>query len=387
MKITRLLYGEYFGDDREWIVSEIQFSDVNLIVGKNSTGKSRLLNVIVGLASLIDGQQKILFDSARYDISFEHGHESFNYRLDIDAGCIISETLSCDGDLLFARDFNGEGEILHIKAEQMLDFSVPDSVLVLTAKRDRIQHPYIEHFHRWASRVRFYQFGTSLGREQLAQVPEVVAMLNGESSVDHSRLMDVYSKGFANWGEDYDDAILMDLERLGYPCENVGIDQIDIRGSKGFQLAALFVHEAGLKTPTYQTVMSQGMFRALGMVIHLNYASFLDESRTVIIDDIGEGLDFERACSFVKLLTERCQKHGFQLFMSTNDKFVMNQVDLDHWCILNREGSVVSATTKRSDPDLFEEFEFMGLNNFDLFSSGIFKDHMERDFEEASRIR
>ncbi|WP_313422503.1 AAA family ATPase [Stenotrophomonas rhizophila] len=372
MIITRLQYEEYSGEEQEWRLATVDFSEINLIVGKNSTGKSRVLGVISGLARLVDGQQKILYDNCAYEVGFSRDQDVFEYLLKIKKGVVIDERLRLNGKELFSRDEQGEGRIWNEKTQEFLEFSIPNDILVLSAKRDRLQHSYIENFHTWAGRVRFYPFGTSLGREQLAQVPEVIALLNGESAMDHSRLFDVYSRGFALWEEDYDKAILKDLELLGYPCTDVGVDQINIKGMKGFQLAAIYVHEVNLKSPTFQTVMSQGMFRALGMVIHLNYACFLGESRTVVIDDIGEGLDFERACLFVNLLIDRCQEHQFQLFMSTNDRFVMNEVDLDHWCILHREGSLVQATTKRNSPELFREFEFLGLNNFDLFSAGIF---------------
>lgn len=372
MKISRLQYAEYVGEQQEWVLNGIEFSPVNLVVGKNSTGKSRVLSVLAGLGRLIDGQQKIIYDSGHYQVEFESNNGKFEYSLRIDRGIVSSESLFQDGRELFSRNQLGEGSILNERAGGFLEFSIPPNLLVLSAKRDRLQHSFIELFHTWAASIRFYPFGTSLGREQLAHMPDLLALVdNDAASIDQNRLIDVYTRGYGTWGDDYDQAILRDLERLGYPCTDVGVDMLDLKGTKGLQLAALFVQESDLTSTTFQTVMSQGMFRALGMVIHLNYACFFGEYRTVIIDDIGEGLDFERACRFVDLLIERCLGHGFQLFMSTNDRFVMNEVNLDHWCVLSRESSVVTATTKRSNPELFEEMEFLGLNNFDLFSNGI----------------
>lgn len=378
MKIKSLQYEEYVGDLQEWRLARIDFSEINLVVGKNSTGKSRLMSVISGLGRLIDGQQKVIYDDCHYVVCFEGKGGSFKYCLDIARGVVTGETLVGDGQTLFSRDGNGEGVILNEQAGGFLGFSIPNNVLVLSAKRDRLQHSYIESFHEWAAGVRFYPFGTSLGREQLAHMPDLLAIMDSDSAmetaIDHSRLIDIYTRGYSAWGHEYDLAILRDLERLGYPCVDVGVDQVPIKGTKGLQLAALFVQELDLSGRTFQTVMSQGMFRAIGMVIHLNYACLLGERRTVVIDDIGEGLDYERACRFVDLLIERSTEHDFQLFMSTNDRFVMNAVALDHWCILHRKGSLVSSKTRRNSPDLFEEFEFLGLSNFDLFSGGILED-------------
>lgn len=378
MKIKSLQYEEYVGDMQEWRLAKIDFSEINLVVGRNSTGKSRLLNVINGLARLIEGQQKVIYDNGNYIVGFDGEHGSFEYRLSIARGLVTEEALIRDGRELFSRGTNGEGVILNEQADKFLGFSIPSNTLVLSAKRDRLQHSYIEIFHEWAASVRFYPFGTSLGREQLAHLPELQAIMDSdaamETAIDHSRLIELYTRGYSACGPAYDVAILRDLERLGYPCSDVGVDQLLIKGTKGLQFAALYVQEVDLNGRTFQTVMSQGMFRAISMVIHLNHACLLGERRTVVIDDIGEGLDFERACRFVDLLIERSIEHDFQLFMSTNDRFVMNEVDLDHWCILHRQGSVVTSTTKRNNPELFEEFEFLGLSNFDLFSGGVLGD-------------
>lgn len=379
MKITSLQYEEYVGEQQEWKLERVDFSAINLIVGRNSTGKSRLLNVIAGLGKLIDGQQKIIYDDGKYVAKFEDGADTFEYNLSIRRGAVVAEQLSQNGRELFKRDSIGGGRIFNQQVNKYLEFSIPVNVLVLSAKRDRLQHPFIEHFHAWAAGIRFYPFGTSLGREHLAHMPDLLALVDNETAtVDQNRLLDVYTRGFGMWGEEYDEAILRDLDRLGYPCVDVGVDKLDLKATKGLQLAALYVQECDLAAVTFQTVMSQGMFRALGMVIHLNYACMLGEHRMVVIDDIGEGLDFERACSFVALLIERCEEYGFQLFMSTNDRFVMNEVTLDHWCVLHRSGNVVKSTTKRNSPELFDEIEFLGLNNFDLFSNDVFTDEEAR---------
>lgn len=372
MRIVSLRYQEYVGAPQEWILEPVSFGKTNLIVGKNSTGKSRLLSVIVGLGRLIDSQQKVLFDEGAYVLEFEKEGRIYTYELELDKKKVVSEQLSIGDSVMFSRDKAGAGKIFFEKAEREDVFSIPEDLLVLSAKRDRIQHPYIEFFHEWAARIRFYAFGTSLGREFLTSFPDLVSALNGESAVDHNRLFDVYSRGFKKWKKPFDRAILRDLARLGYACDDVGIDQITINAGKPLQLAAIFVKEKELKGKTFQTNMSQGMFRALGMVIHLNFATFAKESRTVLIDDVGEGLDFERASAFVSLLIERCEKLDFQLFMTTNDRFVMNGVPIDSWCILQRDGSRVTGTTIRSAPKLFEEFKYVGLNNFDFFSTGYF---------------
>lgn len=53
----------------------------------------------------------------------------------------------------------------------------------------------------------------------------------------------------------------------------------------------------------------------------------------------------------------------------------MDVVDLKYWNILQRKGDKVTAINIYNSPELFEDFEFTGLNNFDLFSSDFIARH------------
>ena len=83
-----------------------------------------------------------------------------------------------------------------------------------------------------------------------------------------------------------------------------------------------------------------------------------------MIDDIGEGLDFERSCCLINVLREKAIKSAMQLILSTNDRFVMNQVPLEEWSVLQRDGSHVKVRNFENSRDIFEEFKFTGLSNF-----------------------
>jgi hypothetical protein len=48
-----------------------------------------------------------------------------------------------------------------------------------------------------------------------------------------------------------------------------------------------------------------GVFRALATLIHLTYGCMSKNTSFVMIDDIGEGLDFERSSALIKVLIER----------------------------------------------------------------------------------
>ena len=65
-----------------------------------------------------------------------------------------------------------------------------------------------------------------------------------------------------------------------------------------------------------------GMFRALSIIVQVNYSVLADTPSCILIDDIGEGLDFERSCDLIDVLISKAKNSSVQLLMATNDRFV-----------------------------------------------------------------
>jgi hypothetical protein len=110
--------------------------------------------------------------------------------------------------------------------------------------------------------------------------------------------------------------------------------------------------------------MSQGMFRAFSILIQVNYSQMSKKATCILIDDIGEGLDFERSCLLIDVLRKKADEPKIQLIMSTNDRFVMNNVPLEEWSVLLRHGGRVQVRNYNNSKDVFDEFKFTGLSNF-----------------------
>ena len=96
-----------------------------------------------------------------------------------------------------------------------------------------------------------------------------------------------------------------------------------------------------------------------------------------MIDDIGEGLDFERSWRLIDLLRRKAEDTSIQLVLLTNDRFVMNHVPLDEWSVLQRQGGHVRVRNCENSRDVFEEFKFTGLSNFSF---------LEMDFVSGSPV-
>ena len=73
--------------------------------------------------------------------------------------------------------------------------------------------------------------------------------------------------------------------------------------------------------------------------------------------------------------------------MSTNDSFIMNAVDIENWAVIMREGNKISLYNYENSREIFEEFKFTGLNNFDFYASEFFRsgfqDEENEDQEDA----
>ncbi len=155
-----------------------------------------------------------------------------------------------------------------------------------------------------------------------------------------------------------------DLERIGtFAAENILV----LRGGLPAPVLALGVWERGVSGVVEQTEMSQGMFRALSILIQVNYSQRARRAHCILIDDIGEGLDFERSTRLIGILRRKSQESFFQLIMTTNDQFVMNNVPLEEWSVLQRQGNHVRVRNYENSRKAFEDFKFIGLSNFSFF--------------------
>lgn len=377
IRLDAISFIENLGEDTEWSFDEITLGDINLLVGKNSSGKTRVLNVIAGLAKLLRGDLPKLFPSGNFNLQFSADAHKYKYELIISNNQVQYEKLSKDEKTLLDRAEKGIGRIWAEGIQQEIDFEAPQDQLAAKVRRDKIQHPFLEDLHSWASLSRHFQFGSPCGKDVLESANDfLMGKVQDASQVsESSHVVKLYVSAFSEFGDAFDQSILCDLVMLGYDCTEVGTEGVDHAVIPvHLPLLWLFVKERDLKSKTTQVNMSQGMFRALSLVIHLNYCIFKGIPRTMLIDDIGEGLDFSRAQAFISLLIERANANKLQIIMTTNDRFIMNGVPLCYWGIVQRNANKVHVLNERNSKDVFDDFSSLGLNNFEFFSTNFFEE-------------
>jgi energy-coupling factor transporter ATP-binding protein EcfA2 len=390
---------QFENEPLEWRLEGLTLAQINLVVGRNACGKSKALGAIRDLAGLVSGARKP--QKRKGNVSFaaqlQNGSAdgSIAYELKIIDRRVVKENLRVGGTSRITRGAGGVGKIYFDKLSQDLDFQSPEDELACVNRRDSIQHPYIDALHEWGHASFHYSFNSlDLGKHHIiaiavAEVSDGQQPTQDELDQGYSSnwpVQFVYKAGTDKFGERFKTSLLDDMRKLDYLISDVAIQEYDnvpkkIREKQEGDFICLNVGEEGLSRAITQFEMSDGMFRALSILIHVTYAALSGKPSCVIIDDIGEGLDYERSCILIKLLIEKAQQTGIQLVMATNDRFVMNNVPLEYWTILSRERTAGSTRVKvynyRTHKAVFDEFAYTGLNNFDFFATRFFEENLD----------
>jgi energy-coupling factor transporter ATP-binding protein EcfA2 len=379
MKINKLDFSQYLNQPHEWKTKDLSFGKINLIVGKNATGKSRTLNVINSLAKILTNP-KLNIRDGNWEVEFSDGTDLLKYELQLRENIVSHEKLTIGDDVRLVRESSGEGEIYYSDKEEKLRFKIAENKVAALFKRDEFQHGFLDALYNWGTNTLHYQFGSSLGRDKITIFDEDT----DEGNIDLKKTdntVGILRSGLSIFGDEYKQTIIEDMALIGYEIEDIGFSTpsgmtIHIEGPIPVSLPSMpmgvDVKEKDLDASTGQTEISQGMFRALSIIIQLNYGLLEDYPKCILIDDIGEGLDYERSSSLISLLIEKAQNSSIQLIMATNDRFVMNKIPIEYWIILQREGSKCTSFNYRNSKEVFDKFELTGLNNFDLLSSNYF---------------
>lgn len=370
MRLTSLSYAQFLDDPREWKLDGLTLRDLNLIVGKNASGKTRTVNVLWTLARLLSGVMKPALGSADYLVRFDHDGATLEYVLKVKDGRVTEERFEVGGERKLTRGDGGAGQIWANKLGQFLEFQAPQNEIATVVRRDELQHDFLEPLHAWAHVVLYYAFGTPLGRDRLG------LFVSGPQDQpldvrDPSTVVGIFHRALKAHGEAFKNGVRRDMKSIGYDLEDIGLcapSTVAVSGGPPGQLLGLFVREASLGTVTEQLEMSQGMFRALSLIININFAALELNPSCILIDDIGEGLDFSRSCALIDLLQAKAG-NKIQLIMTSNDRFVMNRVPLQAWTVLTRSGSTCRINNYDNSKQTFDDFSFTGLNNFDFFAS------------------
>lgn len=349
MQLTHFFYKE-----STWELTQaIPLKTVNLLVGKNAVGKSKVIDAIFRMANIIL-QQDIPFISTFYcstTLAFKDEKETIEYHFTYRLGTIKEEKLTINGEDLLTR--NGKETLL-----EGIPINPPIDKLTLHVRRDTIQYPYFEKIITWAENV----YGQRFNEIEADRGSKTNSYLSPIHKDDLFTMVKALSPESTQ-------RIIEQAQKLDYPLESIKT----LNSVKTLKI--VLFREKGIGENLTIATLSKGMCRAISLLIQMEYLSTQNKPSLWLIDDLGEGLDYDRTVKLGRLLFEFCQERGIQLLASSNDTFLMDIVDLQYWNILERHGEKVTPINTTNHPDLFEDFKFTGLSNFDFFSSDYISRH------------
>jgi len=343
----------------DWEINNLVLGDVNLIVGENATGKSKTLSAISDLGRFIL-KRDFSFDKKNYIWSAKFLTAEkliLQYEINIINKKVDKEILIIGEHVLIKREGN-KAIISSLSSYSSIEISPPPEELVINIRRDIEEYPEFEYLINWSDLSKDYNF----------------------CSYSYMQNHTLFTGLFETLNQDQRSQVISF-------CKKIGFDVLKIKPSKN-NILPYFKHlelrEQGVKRDMSFSALSQGMSRAISLIIFFEFQieSLNNKTPTLIIDDLGEGLDYQKAINLGKYVFERCKEADIQLIAATNDNFLMDVIDLEYWNILTREGSKVSTINKTSHPKIFEDFMFTGLSNFDLITS----DYLSRKLKEYDSV-
>lgn len=334
-----------------WKVDNISFGKFNFIVGKNATGKSRLLALLNDLVRMFGkndgGVNSIDYKAIDFDDNFQSfWHFTFidkdsnvyDYQLQISFEEIIEEKLIYNKSLVLNRDKN-KASIFSYRLNEFIDIAPPKKKLTSEVRRDEIDFPFFEKIIQWAEKSEFIGF-----------------------AYDHENLDNKFDKHLGNLFKKLTkkeiDSITDSMIILGYNIEKISKDRYE----------NVYIKERNNSSLISDDEFSQGMHRTMSLLAHIEYL-LKQEVSLILIDDLCEGLDYERATKLGKLLVEKLENSNIQFIATSNDSFLMDVIPIKYWNILQRDGNTVRALNYQNSKEQFDKFRLTGLSNFDLFSS------------------
>lgn len=349
---------EFSYDDGNWKLENLHLKDVNLLVGRNSTGKSRTLTMINWLSSFIKGNANMKMGISWYAKFINNKKQiiEFEFKTNEENEVIEYELIKVDDEIVLSRNFSQKEKIsiAKVKSEVTGEFEEvypPNDKLVLHTRRDVRAYPYSEELVSWAEISLGFVFGRynpQMTSQDELHPPGLITIEQSPSTLGE---LDKSDK----------ELILYELNEIGYNFSKIYYEKRPV--------PTIYLVEKGVNIELSHFQLSQGLMRSLSILIYFQYLNFDEKPATILIDDLCEGLDYERAIKLGKLIFEKCKNSNIQLIATTNDNFIMDVVDIEHWNVLTREGSTVTAMNYDTHRELFDDFRLTGLSNFDFFSS------------------
>lgn len=343
-----------------WELTEMSaLKQTNLLVGKNASGKTRTVRALQNVTGFLC-MKSVVFGvkSFKTKLAFTNPDDSnwsLTYLFEVQNGEVMSEQLTNNEKTLIKRDatktlFYGE------------TINPPQEKLVTQVRRDRDAYPEVEILMAWAEGV---------VAVSCSDINPFTILMGPAGYINPLLFSDLVNK----LNKEDKKAVIENAKKLGYDIS----DLTPIKANSEMKLVA--VKERYIQNGLLDFQLSSGMLRVLYILCFLEYIKHTEKHSMLLIDDLGEGLDYSRATHLGKKVFDVCEKEKVQLIASSNDSFLMDVVDISKWQIVRRKNSKLTVLNQTNTPELFKRFRMTGLSNFDLFSSDFIDNFLSHSAE------
>lgn len=332
----------------EWSLEGLDLTESNLIVGKNSSGKSKFLLALESVMAVLSQKRAVSsLDDFDAEILLQDTNDFISYNVSYARGKVVGEYLLLNGNPVISRD----SLMASINGDKAYP---PADKLLMHVRRDVLKNPEIEKVIKWAEE-------------------SVIKSFIGNDIYFHNEYHDYLS----NFSNEMKYHLVSMINQVGFPVSN--IDTLDNHFNRGMskdkrseddfnKLAYMVIEEKNVGLLIH-TELSSGMWRTIKLLILIEQLISLKHPALLAVDDLGEGLDYSRASKVGRLLVDVCKDNGIQLIATSNEEFMMNIVDISNWNILMRNGRIVKSISSKICPEEFRAFKYSGLSNYDFFTS------------------
>jgi len=318
----------------------------NLLVGKNASGKTRTIKALQNVTSFLYFQPANFGGySFKTKLSFADPNNKdwiMTYSFEIIDGKVKTENLLVCGKAILKRDSS---------KSVLRDVIIypPKEKLIIQVRRDSMDYPEIEKLMNWAEGVVVVSCSDINSYTILNKTAGFINPLPFSELVNRLSAEEIKH-------------VMSDAKLLGYDITDMKPVEVNS------ELKLVAVKERYVVGRLVDFQLSSGMLRVLYLLCILEFCKHGNIS-LLLIDDLGEGLDYKRAIHLGQKVFDTCDENGIQMIASSNDSCLMDVIDISKWQLLRRNYSKLSVLNQSNNPELFNQFRLTGLSNFDLFSS------------------
>lgn len=360
-----------FSEPNSWCFERIDFNSINLLVGRNGSGKTRLLNTIVNFFKMFRPNSNEI-QNGEWEVKFKissNDNNEYTYIFKAESDQILEETLLINSKIHINRKNNsiiidgkempGFGKnIIGLKAFSQTDILVP----ILKA----FQNVYVRRYNPYSY---LEQPGHPLvSLDQLTKIIESDDSFINYLSLTDSILPELgffylkekkreelskLKKDFCSYFDYVEDLDLLNIDKIRsqFPIIN-----------ESLSLFCLCIKENNSWIPTF--AISSGMKKYLEALIDL-YAT--PSNCIIIYDEFENGLDPINITDLIDLFLEK--RNERQYIFTSHHPNIINNFPVKNWIVLNRDKySVHNLSGDKIEKDTQIKGAFISLLNSKFYS-------------------